>query len=465
MKKILSALTALLMLLVGSAQAQEQVPQSIQQMQMTFAPLVKKTSPSVVNIYAKVKVTRQVINPLFADPFFNQFFGRGMGGQVQERLENSLGSGVIVDSSGLIATNTHVIRNATEIIAVTSDGREFSAEKVLDDPKTDLAILKINPKGEKLTALEMADSDALEVGDIVLAIGNPFGVGQTVSSGIISALARTVSGPGEYSFFIQTDAAINPGNSGGALIDMQGRLIGINSMIFSKDGGSLGIGFAIPSNMLKTVVDASRSGGKLIRPWTGVTGQPVTSDMIESLGLKRAQGALISKVHPKSPAARAGVQAGDVILTMDGKEIQDPQAMRFRMAMLPLGTDVKLNVLRAGKELELIMKTGSAPEDPPRDESLLDGASPLSGAVVANLSPAVADEIGGVPTENGVVVMRAEKGNAARLGLRQGDIVLSINGINISSVAELKKTLQEKARAWQVQIQRGQQVLNLIVRM
>lgn len=457
------------------ATSSAQVPHSVQQMQLSFAPLVKKSSPAVVNIYAKLLVRQQMrINSPFAnDPFFSQFFGGPFaGGPVREKLENSLGSGVIVDPNGLIATNTHVIRNATEITVVTADGREFAAEKVLADDRTDLAILRIQPKSEPLAYLDLANSDAVEVGDLVLAIGNPFGVGQTVTSGIVSGVARTMTGlapglggsPTDYSFFIQTDASINPGNSGGALVNMQGQLVGINSMIFSKDGAtSVGIGFAIPANMVKTVIDASRHGGKLVRPWTGVSGQPVTTDMIDSLGLNRAQGSLIGKVHPDSPAAKAGIQPGDVILSMDGYDVQDPQAMKFRLATLPIGSSVKLQVMRDRKKIDLVMVTEAPVENPPRDESKLTGVTPLTGAVVINLSPAVIEEFGGALPEQGVMIKSADDGNAARLGLRPRDVVLAVNGQKVDSVAMLKDQLTQKAGRWMLQILRGTQIINLTV--
>jgi serine protease Do len=467
MKKIIAAAVMMAAFCGQPALAQE-IPQSNEQVQLSFAPLVKKTAPAVVNIYAKVMVRQRVANPLFNDPFFNRFFyAPGMGGGlVQERIENSLGSGVIVDEAGLVATNTHVIRNATEIIVVTSDGREFSAEKILADDKTDLAILRVDSKGEKLPWLTFADSDALEVGDIVLAIGNPFGVGQTVTSGIVSGLGKTGIGTTDYGFFIQTDAAINPGNSGGALIDVKGRLVGVNSMIFSKDGGSLGIGFAIPANMVKAIVEASRRGGKLVRPWTGITGQPVTSDMVESLGLKRATGALINKLHPKGPAAKAGLRVGDVILEMDGWEVKSPEAMKFRLATLEIGAPVKLKAWRGGKEFETEMLTETPLEDVVRDESTLSGAHPLAGATVANISPAVAEELGGLEEDAGVVVMRAEKGVAQQLGILSRDIVISVNGQKIPDVQQLKKVLSApRGRVWQIQLMRGRQMINLSMRL
>ncbi|MFN7112965.1 MAG: Do family serine endopeptidase [Alphaproteobacteria bacterium] len=470
MKKIITLFAVILACISAPVWAQT-VPQSRADIQMSFAPLVKKTSPAVVNIYAKrvVRERMRVISPFFNDPFFGQFFGHGFGGgQVQERIENSLGSGVIVDAAGQIATNTHVIRGATEITVVLSDGREFDAEKVLVDEKTDLAILRIDPKGEVLTALPLADSDAIEVGDLVLAIGNPFGVGQTVTSGIVSATARTGMGAGamDYRYFIQTDAAINPGNSGGALIDLQGRLIGINTMIFTRDGGSLGIGFAVPSSMVRTVIAAASRGDRFVRPWTGLAGQPVTSDMMASLGLTRARGTLVNRVHPKGPGAKAGIRVGDVILSLNGHDIQDPEALKFRLATVPLGSPIRLMISRGGKSFESVMKAEAAPENPPRLAAAIKDNSPLSGATLANLSPAVAEEIGLSDDLTGVVVMDVENGTpAARLGIRRGDIVQVLNGADIPAMKNLHEALgaSKNIRRWQVQVRRGAQVMNLMI--
>lgn len=463
---IFTLMLATLWLSAAPVMAAETVPQSREDVRMSFAPLVKKTSPAVVNIYAK-RVVRDRVSPFFNDPFFGQFFGiPGFGGPVRERVESALGSGVIVDPSGMIATNTHVIQGATEIRVVTADGQEFDAEKVLVDDRTDLAILKITPGDEKLSFLGLADSDALEVGDLVLAIGNPFGIGQTVTSGIISGLARTGVGPSDYRFFIQTDAAINPGNSGGALVDVDGRLIGINTMIFSRDGGSLGIGFAIPANMVATVIDASRHGGRVIRPWTGVHAQAITPELLESLHLTRARGALITRVHPASPAAQAGLKAGDVIISVNGHDIQDPEAMQFRMATTPIGQEAHMMVLRDGKSFPVKMRAEAPPETQPRDTFKITGNTPLTGVTVANLSPAVADETGLPFDETGVAVMQVEGNSpAARLGLQKGDIIQRINGADIPAVLELKAALgaSQKTRRWQIFIKRGQQVLNLMI--
>ena len=464
MKKLLFLLVAMAMM-TGVSYAQ-QVPQSTEQMQLSFAPLVKKTSPAVVNIYTKRVVEQQmrVISPFFNDPFFGQFFGQGMfGGPVRKRLENALGSGVIVDENGMIVTNNHVIKDADEITVIMADSREFVAAKILADPKTDVAILKVDTKGEKLPFLQLSDSDALQVGDLVLAIGNPFGVGQTVTSGIVSGLARTDVGISDYSFFIQTDAAINPGNSGGALIDMQGRLVGVNTAIFSRTGGSIGIGFAIPANMVQTVIEASKNGGKIVRPWTGISGQAVTPDMVESLKLKKAYGALVTKIHMKGPAAKAGVKAGDVILAMNGRELQDPQALKFRLATVPLGTSVTLTLWRNGAAQDVSMTAEAAPEDPPRNETTIKGSNPLQGAVVANISPAVQEETG-ITQDTGVVILQAQEGAAARLGLGTGDVILTVNGKKIVSVDDLKNLVKDiKSNRWMFEIMRGDRVLNLAV--
>ena len=455
---------AALFIALLAAPAMAEVPQSVQQMQLSFSPIVKRSSPAVVNIYTKrVVKERAMLSPFMNDPFFGQL-GLGLMGPMRDRVESALGSGVIVDAGGQVATNTHVIKGASEIRVVTADGREFEAELVLNDDKTDLAILRITPRGAPLPALPLGDSDAIEVGDLVLAIGNPFGLGQTVTSGIVSAVARTGMGKTDYGYFIQTDAAINPGNSGGALVDMQGRLIGINSMIFSRSGGSMGIGFAIPASMVKAVMHAAANGGKMVRAWSGLQAQPVQRDMAEHLGLVTPGGALINKVNAIGPAARAGIKEGDIITAIDGRAIQDPEALRFRLATVMLGTPVKMTVWRDGKSREVTMKTEAPPEIPAPDTSTLTGRNPLSGATVANISPAIAEDIGGTAQEMGVVVLKAETGNAARLGLARGDIILSVNGSTIGKVQDLKDVLStSRTQRWLVQILRGEKVTNLMI--
>src|SRR5712672_3793129 len=301
----------------GSASAQDRrVPASAAELRLSYAPIVQRVQPAVVNVYAAKTV--QSRNPLLDDPIFRRFFG--VPGQQPEQMQRSLGSGVMVDPSGLVVTNVHVIEGADEVKVSLSDKREFEAEIVLKDPRSDLAVLRLKDTKEKFPALDFTNSDELMVGDIVLAIGNPFGVGQTVTHGIISALARTEVAITDYQFFIQTDAAINPGNSGGALVDLTGKLVGINTAIFSRSGGSQGIGFAIPANMVRVVVASAKSGGKAVkRPWLGARLQAVTPEIAESMGLMRPTGALIASITNGSAAARAGMRTGDLITGIDGQ--------------------------------------------------------------------------------------------------------------------------------------------------
>ncbi|MFJ5489169.1 trypsin-like peptidase domain-containing protein, partial [Hansschlegelia beijingensis] len=313
--KLTAAILTLVAALVLPAQAQERrLPESREEIKLSFAAVVHHVTPAVVNIYAS-RTERRQRNPLFDDPFFRQFFGDR--GRPRERVQRSLGSGVIVGSDGLVVTNNHVVEGMTEVRVALADKREFEAKILLKDQRADIAVLKIGDGSEKFPTLDFADSDAVQVGDLVLAVGNPFGVGQTVTSGIVSALARTQIGVDDYQSFIQTDAAINPGNSGGALVDLDGKLVGINTAIFSQSGGSVGIGFAIPSNMVRVVLSSARSGAKsVVRPWFGASLQTVTPELAEGLGLKVPTGVLVASVAPDSPAAKAGVEQGDLVVAV-----------------------------------------------------------------------------------------------------------------------------------------------------
>ena len=309
--RLLFAAIALVSTVFPALAQDRRVPTSPGELKLSFAPIVQRTTPAVVNVYAAKMVQNR--NPLLDDPIFRRFFGIP-GNQSPEQMQRSLGSGVIVDPSGLVVTNNHVIEGADQVKVSLADKREFEAEIVLKDSRTDLAVLRLKAPREQFSALELSNSDELLVGDVVLAIGNPFGVGQTVTHGIVSALARTQVGITDYQFFIQTDAAINPGNSGGALVDLTGKLVGINTAIFSRSGGSQGIGFAIPTNMVRVVVASAKSGGSAVRrPWLGARLQAVTSEIAESLGLARPSGALVSNVAQASPAARAGLRLSDLI--------------------------------------------------------------------------------------------------------------------------------------------------------
>jgi len=447
------------------ALAQDAVPTSPQQINLTFAPVVKMVAPAVVNIYTKKVVKQQALSPFFDDPFFKQFFGDEFNfGRSRERIQNALGSGVIVEADGLVVTNHHVIEGADEIRVVLNDGREFEAKPIAQEEQMDLALLRIDTKGARLPVLPFRDSDDLEVGDLVLAIGNPFGVGQTVTSGIVSGLARTRTGINDFGFFIQTDAAINPGNSGGALVTTDGKLVGINTAIFSQSGGSIGIGFAIPSNIVRAVVDAEAHGGKLVRPWLGVTGEALSAEIAESLGFEKPGGVVVKELFPDGPAAEAGIRPGDVLLAINGRDVQDPQGMAFRLATLRIGEEAKVTVMRKGQKLELPVELTPAPREPAPDETWLKGEQPLNGAQVANLSPALGEELS-VSGWRGVVIVDIKRNSFARsLGLRPGDIIARINGTEIKSVAQLAQILSVERDEWQLTIERDGKVKTVTVR-
>ena len=448
-----------------AAVAQErQVPESQAEILLSFAPVVREIAPAVVNIYAHRVITRRTMVPLFDDPFFKRFFGERFGGfgKPKQDVARSLGSGVIVTPDGLVVTNHHVIDGASEITVVLSDRREFPAEVVVDDERTDLTVLRIDPGGEQLPSVELKDSDEAEVGDLVLAIGNPFGVGQTVTSGIVSALARTQEGINDFNFFIQTDAAINPGNSGGALVTMDGKLIGINTAIFSRSGGSNGIGFAVPSNMVRTVIAGALTGSQIVRPWVGLMGHNVTNDLADTIGLDRPAGVIVTRVYEGGPADQAGVRKGDVILSIGNRTVHDVNAFRFRIATAELGGQTAITVWRAQAKISLNMPLARAPEEPARDVTLLRERHPLAGATVANLSPALALEIDRPDAWDGVVVTTIARGSPAhRLRFRVGDIILRINDAEVSDVDQLEALLEEAAGTWSITINRGGRVREL----
>src|SRR6478736_387304 len=414
-----------LMVLAGTvdrAAAQDRrVPASAADIRLSYAPIVQRVQPAVVNVYAAKMVQNR--NPLLDDPIFRRFFG--VPGQQPEQMQRSLGSGVMVDPSGLVVTNNHVIEGADQVKVSLSDKREFEAEIVLKDSRTDLAVLRLKDSREKFPTLDFANSDELQVGDVVLAIGNPFGVGQTVTHGIISALARTQVGITDYQFFIQTDAAINPGNSGGALVDMTGRLAGVNTAIFSRSGGSQGIGFAIPANMVRVVVASAKSGGKAVkRPWLGAKLQAVTPEIAESLGLRSPSGALVASVVPNGPAAKAGLKSSDLITGIDGQAVDDPNAFDYRFATRPIGGSAQIDVQRGGKPVKLTVALDAAP-DTGRNELVITARSPLQGAKVSTITPALADELHlDADTEGVVVTDLGGDSAAANVGFQKGDIIL-----------------------------------------
>lgn len=452
-------LAVILSMAPGKGQAQDRrPPTSPAELRLSYAPIVQRVQPAVVNVYAAKVVQNR--NPLLDDPIFRRFFG--VPGDQPEQMQRSLGSGVMVDSSGLVVTNVHVIEGADQVKVSLADKREFEAEIVLKDSRSDLAVLRLKDVHEKFPTLDFANSDELMVGDVVLAIGNPFGVGQTVTHGIISALARTQVGITDYQFFIQTDAAINPGNSGGALVDMTGKLAGINTAIFSRSGGSQGIGFAIPANMVRVVVASAKSGGKAVkRPWLGARLQAVTPEIAETLGVKLPNGALVASVVANSPAARAGMKLSDLIVTIDGQTVEDPNAFDYRFATRPIGGTAEVDVQRGGKTLKLNVPLESAP-DSGRGEIVLTARSPFQGAKVANISPAVADELHlDVDTEGVVVTDLTDDGTAANVGFQKGDIIVAVNNQKISKTVDLDKATRDASRVWRITLVRGGQQINV----
>ena len=448
-----------LLILFPLALRAETVPPDAATIELSFAPVVKRVAPAVVNIYSAAQSPGSGLP--FDDPILREFFGDhfGPGFGFGERSAASLGSGVIVAADGLIVTNEHVIAEAREITVILADGREFAAEIVLEDERTDLAVLRIDAEGEALPTVEFRDSDTLEVGDLVLAIGNPFGVGQTVTLGIVSALARTQVGVSDYSFFIQTDAAINPGNSGGALVAADGRLVGINTAIYSRSGGSIGIGFAIPSNMVATVIGAAMTGGVVERPWAGLRGENVTAELAPRVGLSRPGGVVVNELYPDGPAERAGLLPGDVILTVGGQPVPDLKAMNFRLATMGVGATAALGILRRAEDLVLALPLEPPPEEPASDPRLLDGRQPLAGATVVNLSPKLAEDLGIADFWRGVMVLKVARGSPARrLGFRPGDLVRGVNGEAIDDTAELEAVIgAATSNVWQLEVERDGQ--------
>jgi Do/DeqQ family serine protease len=458
----LVAAAVLGMSMTAPATAQRRAPPPSQAaLQYSYAPIVKKAAPAVVNVYVRSRV-RASASPFANDPFFQHFFGNGFG-LPRERIQSSLGSGVIISPDGVIVTNTHVVKGGkdTKIRVALADKREFDAKVIGQDDKIDLAVLKIEGADGNFPFLEFANSDKLEVGDIVLAIGNPFGVGQTVTSGIISALTRTEMAQSESQVFIQTDAAINPGNSGGALVDMSGRLVGINTMIFSQSGGSVGIGFAIPSNLVRFFADNAMAGRKIERPWIGAQLETVTREMAQSLGLKRVSGAVVVRLSEAGPAHKAGLALGDVIVAVDGFDVGDSHSVHYRMTTRGIGNTTKLRVIREGKVIEITLPLVTAPKPGRDDVRNLSGNHPFDGARVSNILPSVADKLNLTETEGVVIVAVRSGGIAARLGFKPGDVILKVGNTKITDVIMLDRLTREPQRVWRISISRGGRVMKL----
>jgi Do/DeqQ family serine protease len=442
---------------LGAEAQQREPPPSRAALQYSYAPIVRKAAPAVVNVYVRSRV-QTIDSPFANDPIF-RMFGQGFG-IPRERVQSSLGSGVIISADGVIVTNTHVVKGGTDtqIRVALADKREFDARVVVQDDKTDLAVLKIDSHEGNFPFLEFSNSDEIEVGDVVLAIGNPFGVGQTVTSGIISALTRTEMAQSDTQVFLQTDAAINPGNSGGALVDMQGKLVGINTMIFSQTGGSVGIGFAIPSNLVRLVADNAVAGRKIERPWLGAQLETVTRDLAQNLGIERISGAVVTSLSKTGPAAQAGLELGDVIISVDGFEVGDAHSVHYRLTTKGVGNTSRLGIIRNKKPKQIDIVLATAPKPGKDDVRNLSGNNPFDGARVSNILPSVADEFS-LQESAGVVIVAVRKdGMAARL-FQPGDVVLQVGKTKITDVVALDEITRTPQRVWDLVIKRGERVL------
>lgn len=438
------------LLAVAGPLVAEQVPQDRAEISLSFAPVVRAATPAVVSIYAR-RVVEARANPFFDDPLFGQLFGDF--GRTVPRVQNALGSGVILSADGIVVSNHHVVGGADDIRVVLSDRREFVADVILNDEESDLAVLRLRG-AEDLPALALADSEQVHVGDLVLAIGNPFGVGQTVSSGIVSALARSGIAVGSgRGYFIQTDAAINPGNSGGALVDLSGRMVGINTAILTRTGGSHGIGFAIPANLVAQVVAQAREGNdRFIRPWAGVSAQAMDAGLAEAFALSLPQGVVLADLHPLSPLATAGLRSGDVLLSVDGEPVNSPPELEFRLSARGIGGTARLSYLRAEEQAEVVIDLIAPPEEPAR-ERLEVRSAVLRGMVAENINPAVIAELGLPQGVAGVAVVQAQD-LAQRVGLRAGDVLLAVNREPLHSTADLERVLRDQTRHWEVELLR-----------
>jgi Do/DeqQ family serine protease len=449
---------ALACLLALPAAAQTRAPDSRAEISLTFAPVVREVAPAVVNIYARRVVEAQA-SPFANDPFFGELF-RSFGPS-SPQVQNSLGSGVIVSADGLVVSNYHVVGAASEITVVLADRREVRADLVLADEASDLAVLRLR-EARDLSFVTLRDSDSVEVGELVLAIGNPFGIGQTVSMGIISGLARSALSVGDgRGYFLQTDAAINPGNSGGALVDAAGRLLGINTAILTQSGGSNGIGFAIPANLVRAVVEQAQGGAsRFARPWAGVSGQQMDSAMAESLGLARPEGVILSALHPESPFRLAGLRPGDVVVAMGGLPVNSPPEMIFRMASAGVGRQIAVEFLRGGSLQSADVALIAPPDSPDREALTITDSPALRGLSVARINPAVIAELGLITEAEGVVVTAIDT-RIARIGLQPGDILLAINGQPVARPADVARAAAASGRNWSIDLLRGNGRLGL----
>ena len=421
----------------------------------TLAPLLEKVTPAVVNISVATTTPRRH-NPLFRDPFFRRFFD--LPDSPPPRRRQSAGSGVIVDASrGYVLSNHHVVARADSVMVTLKDSRRFEAEVLGSDPGTDVALLRIEADG--LAELPVGDSDGLEVGDFVVAIGNPFGLGQTVTSGIVSALGRTGINVEGYEDFIQTDASINPGNSGGALVNLHGELIGINTAIIGPSGGNVGIGFAVPVNIATAVMDQLAVHGEMQRGRIGVTTQDLAPDLAEALELDIERGALVSRVEPASPAEAAGLQAGDVIVTVNGANVEGSRDLRNAIGLVRVGEKIEVEVRRERERIRLDVSVGGA--DTGTRSGAVDTPPALEGAILRDLER----EDPAYGRVEGVIAAEVERGSpAARNGIRPGDVIVAVNRRRVRNAEDLESAFEQAGRVLALNIVRGRRQLYIVIR-
>jgi len=431
----------------------------------SYAPIVKAVLPSVINISSSkvVHPREESAEPMPMDPFFRQFFGRGPEGHFnlpKDGKEKALGSGVIVSPEGYILTNNHVVDGATDVRVTLSDKREFQARIVGTDPKTDVAVLKID--AEKLTPITIGDSSKVEVGDVALAVGDPFGVGQTVTKGIISATGRGNLGIEDYEDFLQTDAPINPGNSGGALVNDRGELVGINTAIITHgSGGSQGIGFAVPVNLARNVMNQILKNGRVTRAYLGILPQDVTPIMAKAFGEKDAKGVVVGDVTPSSPAHAVGVQRGDIILELNGKPVADSNQLRMTISMMQPGTTVQLKLVRNGGTREITAKLAEMPVETAKVKSWEEGVEKaLDGVEVSNVNQQIAEQLNLPPSTTGVVVTDVDPSSKmADVGLQKGDVIQEVNRQSVKNVSEFQSALRKAGNDPLLLVNRGGRTL------
>ncbi|HTZ18782.1 MAG TPA: DegQ family serine endoprotease [Dissulfurispiraceae bacterium] len=423
---------------VAAAEEPRISPEAVEILSKTghaMAEVVAAVKPAVVNISSTRTIKSQgMSHPFFNDPMFRRFFGEEFGGMEKPReyKQASLGSGVIVHTNGYILTNNHVVKDADEIKIKLSDKREFKGKVIGTDPKTDIAVIKID--AADLPVMKMGDSDKMMVGETVIAIGNPFGLSQTVTSGIVSATGRADVGITDYEDFIQTDAAINPGNSGGALVNVRGELIGINTAIFSTSGGYQGVGFAVPSNMANVVMESLVKNGKVVRGWLGVSIQPITPELAKQFGIKDDKGALIGDVVEEGPAEKAGLQRGDVIVEYDGKVVSDPTALRNMVAKTSPEKEVTVKVLREGKYQDLVVVIAELPVTLQKTAKEFDNL--LKGVKVQDITPEMRTKLNIPNRATGVLITGIDEGSPSAGTLNQGDLIIEINRKRIGSMKD-----------------------------